>query len=216
MVLAIYGTGGSGRELYELVMEIGCTRWEEIVFVDDTKAPSTFRNCKMITFEMFCSNYEPEQAHFAIAVGEPAFRELLSGRVRKKGYQLATIIHPLAQISQSATIADGVIIQSGAIISADANIERNVWIQPNAIIAHDVVVGENSQISHIAVIAGRTKIGKNVYIGMGACVRENITIGEYAIVSMGGVVVKSVNSNMIVIGNPAREVAENKRHRVFK
>ena len=37
MILAIYGTGGSGREVYEIASAIDPEheRWDRIVFVDD-------------------------------------------------------------------------------------------------------------------------------------------------------------------------------------
>ena len=37
MILGIYGAGGSGREIYEMIIseECLCNRWKDIVFIDD-------------------------------------------------------------------------------------------------------------------------------------------------------------------------------------
>ena len=55
MKLAIYGTGGSGRELYEIIMitREWDEKWEEFVFIDDTKPDGEFLSCRMVTFQTF-------------------------------------------------------------------------------------------------------------------------------------------------------------------
>ena len=53
MRLAIYGTGGSGRELYEIitVTREWDGRWEEIVFIDDTKPEGEFPSSRVVPFD---------------------------------------------------------------------------------------------------------------------------------------------------------------------
>ena len=212
MKLGIYGTGGSGRELYEMITETDalCAQWDEIVFIDDTTECGVFRNRKMMPFKEFEIIYSPAEIKVSIAVGEPAARAALAEKVKNAGYMLATCIHPDAEISPSARIGEGAVIKKGAIVSSDAILEDNVWLQSYAIIGHDARIGCNCQISTYAVVAGRTVVGQNVYIGLSACLREKIVIGDNAILSMGAIVQRDVRSNMIAMGNPAREIAENK------
>ena len=48
------------------------------------------------------------------------------------------------------------------------------------------------------------KIGNNVWIGTGAKIIGSLTIGDNVIVSANAVVTKSIPSNVVVAGVPAR------------
>lgn len=218
MVLGIYGSGGSGRELEEMIVlhpELS-ERWEELVFIDDTKDAGFLRNHTMMPFDSFVKEYAPETAQVTIAVGEPEGRRFLHERVVSNGYTLATVISPKANISRYATIGNGVVIKGGTLVSSEAVVSDNVYIQENAIIGHDVYINENCQISVSVFIGGRSVIEKNTYLGASSSIREDTTIGEGAIVSMGAVVLKNVRPGRIAMGNPAREIAENKNRKVFR
>ncbi|GAK38226.1 maltose O-acetyltransferase [Bacteroides graminisolvens DSM 19988 = JCM 15093] len=51
---------------------------------------------------------------------------------------------------------------------------------------------------------GKVKIGDWCYIGNNALIMPGVTIGDNVLVSSGSVVTKSIPSNMVVAGNPAR------------
>lgn len=217
MILGIYGTGGAARELYDMIDMNLCIRsqWEEIVFIDDTKGDGKFKNCRMMTFEKMSSVIGSNYIRMVIAVGEPALRELLYEKVKMKGYEFATIIHPSALVSKSAYIGKGVVIQENVTVSTDVHIEDNVFINGKAILSHDVYICRNCQICSLAMMAGGVRIGKACFVGASSAIRERIKIGNKAIIGMGAVVVRNVNDNMIVMGNPARECKINKG-KVFK
>lgn len=50
------------------------------------------------------------------------------------------------------------------------------------------------------------RIKRNAWIGASAIILPGVTVGENAIVAAGAVVTKDVPDNMIVGGNPAREI----------
>jgi len=51
-------------------------------------------------------------------------------------------------------------------------------------------------------------IGDNVWIGSGAAIFPGVTIGDNSVVAFGSVVMSSVPENVVVAGNPARQVAK--------
>lgn len=218
MVLGIYGSGGSGRDLFSLIIgEKKEKTWDEVMFIDDVKPSGTIMmGIRTIPFAEFCKEYGSEDAKVIIALGEPEHRKRIFQRVKGKGYQLETYIHNTAKISEFAELAEGVVILDDVVVSAMAQIGANVWINGYTIIGHDVQVGEHCQISSQVIVTGNTVVNDCVYIGAGASIREKITIGEFAIVSMGAIVLKSVREEMIVMGNPARAIAVNEKHRVFE
>lgn len=218
MVLGIYGTGGSGKELLEMIERFPELngRWERLVFIDDVRPKGDFRGHPMMPLEEFARSFATDAAEVVIAVGEPYYRQRMAAKAVAAGFGLATVIHPMAHVSPSATIGSGVVIRLGSVVSADAKVGDNVWIQTYATIGHDAVVGENSQISSYAMLAGAVKVGRNVFVGISAAVREELEIGDDAVVSMGAMVMRPVLPRQIVAGNPATVLMMNDSRRVFK
>lgn len=216
--LGIYGTGGSGRELLEMVERFPELRgrWDDVVFIDDVKPAGEFRGRRMMPLDAFGAAFAGTGAEVVVAAGEPYYRMLMADKVRALGFRLATVLHPMAHVSPSAKIGDGVVVRVGSVISADAVVEDNVWIQTYATIGHDAVVGANSQVSSYVMAAGGVKIGRNVYLGISAAVREEVVVGDEAIVSMGAIVMRDVAPLQVVQGNPAEPVMVNASRRVFK
>lgn len=216
MKLAIYGTGNSGLEMLELIVYCKELRsqWEELVFIDDTKAAGEFQGCRMLPFEAFTNTFHTDEIEVIIAVGEPASRKALYNKVVEKGYRLGILIHPTAVVSPTAKLGQGAVIKDSVSISSGAVIGENVYINGITLIGHGAEIGAHSQISSHVVIAGGTRVGTCVYVGISACVRDHIEIGENAILAMGAVVMKSIRSGRTAMGNPAREIAESAQ--VFK
>ena len=218
MILAIYGIGASGREVFELVQECNELRekWEEIVFIDDTSELGTFKDCKRYSFEEFKNTFSIEEVEVVIAIGEPKYRKALYEKVKKCGFHFGNVIHSNVYISPSAVLGTGIVLYEGVRIQADAIIKDNVFINGRSLIGHDVEIGEHCQISCYVALAGGVKIGTETFIGVSVCVRDHLTIGEACVLSMGSIVLKDVRPHKIVMGNPAREIAENTEQRVFK
>lgn len=55
-------------------------------------------------------------------------------------------------------------------------------------------------------VYGKIKVGNNVFIGSNVIILPNIEIGDNVVIGAGSVVTKSIASNLIVAGNPARKI----------
>ncbi len=88
-------------------------------------------------------------------------------------------------------------------------IGRNVKIDNLVHIAHGVKIGENSLIIAHAMIGGSAVIGKNVWVGPNASVINHGSIHDDGFIGMGAVVIKPVEKNSVVAGNPAKHLRNN-------
>ncbi|ADL34922.1 acetyltransferase [Butyrivibrio proteoclasticus B316] len=217
MNLAVYGAGGSGREVYDLLQHCPKQRqkWDEIVFIDDTKEEGNLHDSKRMPFSRLKELYTPDNTEVIIAIGEPKQRERLYNEVISSGYIFGNLIHDNSFISDYAKIGSGIVIQEGVIISSDAVINDNVYINHRCMIGHDVVIGSNCQISANVVISGGAHVGETTFIGGMSCVRDHTNIGTHCIVSMGAAVLKDVCDYSIAMGNPARVIRKNENEKVF-
>jgi sugar O-acyltransferase (sialic acid O-acetyltransferase NeuD family) len=218
MDLAIYGSGGLGREVLDCAQVLNSIspRWERIIFVDDVNPNMTVNGITTATFDDIHTSNSPENCEFFIAIGEPGVRKALAKKTTECGYRLTTIIHPSAVVSENAHIEAGVFVGPLAYVSCNTHIEENVYLQPHVLIGHDAIVRAHSVISPMASLAGHCQVGEASYVGMGATVKEKTVIGSRVIVGMGSAVFRDLPDDVVAFGSPARITKPNEEHRVFK
>ena len=81
MKLGIYGSGGLGREIFEIALRrnIVSLFWDDIIFIDDFSEEGDFFSTKRIKFETLLTNKDEYEC--IIAVGEPSAREKLYNKL---------------------------------------------------------------------------------------------------------------------------------------
>ena len=217
MLLGIYGAGGLGREILILARQINENgkRWDDCLFIDDTKKQSVLFGQQVLSFDEVKDKYTGESLEVIIAVGEPHARKILRERVTEADFSLTVLIHPSVMIDNSTKLGWGTVVGLNCFISCDISIGENVLIQPNACIGHDNQIGNDSVISTFVCIAGGCIIGDETYIGLNVPIKENIKIGNQSIVGMGSVVSRDIPDQVIALGNPARVMKDNIEHKVF-
>lgn len=93
---------------------------------------------------------------------------------------------------------------------------RCVLYHSTALVINEaVVIGDDCVLRHSVTIGNKMTdvgesasplIGNGVEIGAGAIILGPITIGDGAKIGAGSVVTRSVDSNVVVVGNPARVI----------
>lgn len=101
------------------------------------------------------------------------------------------------RIGANTVIARGAI--DNTVISDGCKIDNSCFV------SHNVVLEENVFVVGETLIMGSAHIEKNAYISGNATIRNKLSIGENAFVGMSSVVTKSVGTNKVVFGNPAKE-----------
>lgn len=209
MVLAIFGASGQGKEVREIAdyQNAITKRWDKTIFIDDNKPEIEYMGLEMCRLEKALEKYK--EIEFVIAVGEPKTKRRIYTRLLALNCKIGNVISPDSQVSPYCKLGQGLVIKRGAIISADAEIGDDTTIQSYACIGHDAIIGKHCQISTHVDIGGQTVLGECVFVGLNAPVRELLRIGDNTIISAGAVVLKDVDANVTVMGNPARVISRN-------
>jgi sugar O-acyltransferase (sialic acid O-acetyltransferase NeuD family) len=139
-----------------------------------------------------------------ISPDSPLKRKQLEEFYTSLGFTFTSLISPKAEISKSAKIGNGVVIQSGANISSNVTLGNYTKINTRANIMHDGWLGEFTTIAPNAVLLGGVIIKDCCYIGANATIMPHVIIHEQSMVGAGSVVVREVMKNKIVKGVPAR------------
>ena len=119
--------------------------------------------------------------------------------------RLYSPIDPSAVVAfDYSEIGPGVMIGPLAQVGPDVVIGKNTVILGNAFVGHDSKIGEFCHIATNAIVGALIEIGNACHIGMNSTIREKTKIGNYCLVGMGAVVLKNIEDNTIVVGNPAK------------
>lgn len=127
-------------------------------------------------------------------------------------------IEPGAIIRDHVSIGDNAVIMMGAIINIGVKIGEATMIDMGAVLGGRVEVGKRCHVGAGAVLAGVIEppsaspviLEDDVLIGANAVVVEGVHIGKGAVVGAGSIVLNDVPAGVVVAGNPARIIKEEK------
>ena len=215
MILGIYGYGGHGLEVEELarVINLKENRWEKVIFIDDS--PDKTDGERIFSFETIVNDYKPEDIEFMVGIGEPVIRAKIFDKVKEKGYNFATLVHPSASVAGNERIEEGTVICYNAYVSIDTYLAENSLVQPMSVVGHGCMIGKNSVISAFVSMGGNSRIGDNSFVGMNVPIKQGAVIGSGSVVGMGSVVVRDIPDGVVAVGNPARPM-KNDNIRAFR
>ncbi|MDO4875396.1 MAG: UDP-N-acetylbacillosamine N-acetyltransferase [Campylobacter sp.] len=187
----IYGASGHGLVVADIARNNG---YDEIVFLDDA---SEFKFSPKL-----------EKADIIIAIGENKTRQKISQRVEAAGFEIVTLIHKSAVVSESAVIEKGAVIMPNAVINAKVRIKEGAIINSGAVIEHECVIDKFAHISPNVALAGNVSVGEFTHIGIGSSIIQDISIGKNCIIGAGSVVVRDIKDGTKAYGVPACERAK--------
>lgn len=130
------------------------------------------------------------------------YRNIFYARVGRRHHYYAKFLaltarkQPLLDISETADIGGGLIVQHGySTIIAPRRIGKNCWVN------QCVTIGYTNDVD-------APTIGDNVTVYSGAKVLGNIQVGNNVVVAANAVVVKDVEANCVVGGVPAKVISK--------
>ena len=207
----ILGAGGFGRELLWWIKDINkvSPTWEIMGFLDDNLNALDGVDCDYKVVGTIKDWQPKEDEEFALAFGTPALKRRIVQIMKDKGAKFATIIHPTALVSEYAKYGEGFIMFPYAKLSCNTTVGDFVTLLSTPI-GHDNEIGDFTVISGGCNIVRNVKIGKDVFIAAGVAIAQDVVIGDGAYLGLASVVLKDVEAEKSVFGNPARVMPKTK------
>ena len=202
---AIYGAGGLGRLVLDVLLQTGRVRPVAYLDSDPTKHGSTVDGLPVVGgLDHAPTLIASGVRHVLVAVGDNHARVRLARELTQHGAELISAIHPLASIAPSAQLGEHVVVGARTTICVHADIGAHSIIAAGSIVEHDNVIGLAAFLEPAVRLAGGVHVEDFVTLGVGACVIPGRRVGREARVRPGAVVIHDVLPHSTVGGVPAR------------
>jgi len=205
--IIIIGAGGFGREVSDLIKKIYRNKKFHLVgFIDDNKElwKKKFNDLEVLGGLDWIIKNKQKKINYVIAIGNSHIRKKIIKELSKEKINFITIIHPSTEISTSAQIGRGSIIQYGCFIGPDVKLGQFTHLNVNSIIGHDVVIDDFVTIYPNVDINGNCNVGELTNIGAGCITKQNLTIGKNCVIGAGTVLINNVPDKSLVVGVPGK------------
>jgi acetyltransferase EpsM len=193
--IIVYGAGGHGKALIDLIRALGSYPIAGIVD-DDPTVGSPIMDVPVLGGGYILEQLIEHGVHFAVnavgGIGNIQNRIKVFERLSQAGFTCPTLVHPTAFVEPSATLADGVQVMPHAYIGSEAHVGFGVIINTGAIVSHDCILGDYANLSPGAILAGEVHVGTATLIGMGVTVNLQVKVGDRARIGNGSTLKQDV------------------------
>lgn len=208
--IAIYGSGGFGREVEFLIQDINkkTLLYEFIGYFDDGKPKGEIINSFPVLGGMKELNEYKEDLCLAISVANPSTKKNIIKNIQNKKISFPSLLHPSAWIGNEEVtkIGKGCIICAGVIITVNIELNDFIILNLSCTVGHDTNIGKYCSFMPAVNISGEVNIKDEVYVGTGVKIINQLEIGENTIIGAGAVVSKSLPANCTAVGVPAKPI----------
>ncbi|MFK3862211.1 acetyltransferase [Pseudoalteromonas rhizosphaerae] len=202
--LVIVGASGHGKVIADIAELLGFT----VKFYDDAYPSKTHIEhwpihgtcADLIVLNTSDSSFGYD---VVVAIGNNEVRLQKIKLLQQNNFNLITLIHPSAVISQYAAIAAGTVVFAGVVINAFAKVGAGCIINTGAVVEHDCIIDDFAHICPNVALAGGVIVGSKSWVGIGSQVKQLVSIGNNCLIGAGSTVLKNIPDNVTAFGSPA-------------
>ena len=199
--MIIYGGGGHGKSVIELVRQLGTFHLVGVVD-DGIKIGTDILGLPVLGGKNILKELYIRGVHQAVnavgGIGNLLPRLRVFEELSQAGFSCPTVIHPTAFIEASVFLAEGIQVFPHAYLGSSTRVGFGSIINTGAIVSHDCVIGETVNLSPGAILAGGVQVGDKTLIGMGVTVNLEVKIGNGVRIGNGATIKADIPDGAII------------------
>lgn len=207
--IVIYGAGGFGREVHQLIDQINTLKKEYNIlgFVDDGVPIGSLVNGLPILGGINFLKKIKYNISVAIAIATPSFLENFISQIENSKIDYPNLIHPSVIFDDKFNE-----IGFGNIITYNCHMTRNIkmgdfnLLNTRVSFGHDVSIGSYNVFMPNVQISGGVNIQDSNFFGLNSSVLQDNNIGNNNIINACTLLSKSITDNRKYFGIPGRRI----------
>lgn len=204
MKKCIVGTGGFARCICDALIAAG--QAPTCFLVDMPRAQKRFMGYEVVPEQLFYGANTDAEVY--VGIGDEWLRQQYISRLCTQFPHLTfpSVIHPAANVAESVSIGDGVVILAGARVAREGVIEEHAVICPRSQLNEGCRVGAYGTVGPAAELGALAAIGQRSFVGLRARIEASRSIGADCVVGALGDVAATFGDGVVLVGQPARAV----------
>lgn len=151
-----------------------------------------------------------EEINLVCAVGSVFTRKKIISRFEKKSnFHFPNLIDPSVIYDSSVQFGKGIIICAGTILTVNITIGDFTLLNLDCTVGHGTIIEDYVTINPSVNISGNVKISSGTEIGTGSHIIQGISVGKNSIIGAGAVIIRDIEGDCTVVGNPGRIIKKN-------
>lgn len=180
------------------------TRYEVVAFAADLELidQTEFAGRPVISLDRIAEAYPPEESDAFVAIGYTkmnAIRRSKCEELQKRGYELASFVHPNVDIWDSTEVGRNCFIFEDNTIQPYTRIGSGTIMWSGNHMGHHSRIGEYNFVSSHVVISGSCLIGDQCFFGVNSTVFDGLSLGDRSLVGAGAIVSRDLPEESLVI-----------------
>lgn len=211
--IAIFGAGGFGREVANLIRRINVSAevpvWNFIGFFDDNAELKGTRNeYGEVLGGMKELNEYNGKLSIAIGVGSPNAVKAIAGNITNPNVEYPNLLDPTVQIADENNyeLGKGNVFCSNCIISIAVKVGDFNSFNNNTVLGHDDIVGNFNCFMPNVNISGGVKIGDGNFFGVKSTVLQYLKIGNNTKIGGMTLILRNTKDGFLYMGVPGKKI----------
>lgn len=201
--IILVGAGGHAAELYDYIdyansINPSSKRMQVIGIIDDN--PQNYEDYAYeVPFLGPIRTHVPDlKVRYLLGIANLKYREHLVRSLQEKGAVFTGFVHPMAFVSKSASIGQGVVIAPNATIGPFARIGDFTLVNSRCSVAHNSEVGRYNFLSPNVCLSGHTRVGDSNMFGINSATIPEVRVGSRNKVMAGLTLVHPIGDDQVV------------------
>lgn len=199
----IYGITDLAEKLYYMLrqsrIKVDAFTVNQKYMVQDKK-----EGIPVIPYEKLVVNAAGCEVYIAIGYNQMnRGRERIYEEVKKRGFKVASFIHPSAIVS-TAQIGEGTLIFEDVVIGPYAYLGLCNICYPKSLIAHHAQIGDFNFFAISSSVAGNVMMGNRCFLGNSSFTKDGIEIADETLLGAGAYASENTGRGDCIV--PARSV----------